>query len=137
MLGNGIDIAIKAIVVIINNYFNDYKKLKNEITSLQNISNYFLGFKYCQVDLSLNYIVDLVQDRCNDVFLTEINGLVNNIYSKTISLNIVIIIFIFISALIIVFFIIKNILGLDDLVLNSTSRINRSICYIKIQNLSN
>ena len=136
LVNNGIDIALNAMIIIINNFFNDFLRLKNELISLQNISYYFINFKYTRIDLSLNYLLSLVQDRSNTVFFEQITELVNDIDTQTISLNMVIIIFIVIYTIIIVFVIIKNILDLDALILSSTSRINRSTCYIKIQNLS-
>ena len=41
----------------IDNYYNDFKKLRNEIKYFDNITHYFTGFKYRQMDLSLNYLL--------------------------------------------------------------------------------
>ena len=57
--------------IAVNNYFKDFKKLKNKITSLQNVSDFFIGYKYSQIDLSVNYLLSLVQDRSNNVFLNK------------------------------------------------------------------
>ena len=134
---DGIDVAIKTIIVATNNYFNDFKKLKSKIKNLEDVENYFIGFKYKQLDLSLNYLLSLVQDRIATVFTEEIDSFVDNINTVTIILDLIIIIFVFISAIILVFIIIRNLLDLDNLVQRSTTRINRSTCYIKMENLNN
>ena len=135
MVTDGMDIALKFISQTINSFYNDFKELKNKIKSLKDVSDYFLNFKYKQVNISLNYLIPFVTDRSADSFLVEINELVKKINTTIICLDLLI--FIFIYALILVFVIIKNLLDLEDLLLNSTSRIIRSTCYIKTQNISN
>ena len=136
IVNNGIDIALRAMIQVITNYYNDFQKLRNEINSFDYINEHFTTFKYRQVDLSLNYLLSLVEDRSAAAFLLEINDLIKNFDSTIISLDIVIIVFIFISSIFIVFVIITNLLDLADLVQKSTSRINKATSYIKIQNVS-
>ena len=133
IVNNGVNVALKAIVQEIDNYFHDYLKVKDNIKSFENITFYFIDIKYRQIDMSLNFLLSLVEERTSDVFLAEVNQLNNSFNTKIIILNIAIISLSAFISLMLMLIVIKSILEVLAIIENSTTRINKSICLIKVR----
>ena len=131
MAKKGIDVGLKTISQEIYNTFRDFDHLKNEIHSLEDIKNNFMTENFAQVDLSLNFLLSEVEDRCAEVFLEEANDLIKSFKTVIISLNVFIIVFLTIISLSLIFLIINRITILLNLIKKSTMRISISINVIK------
>ena len=55
-----------------DNYY-DYLEDKNTIKSFENITFYFFDRKYRQIDMNLNFLLSLVEERIGDVFFAKVN----------------------------------------------------------------
>ena len=131
MAKKGIDVGLKTIAQEIYNTFRDFEQLKDEIYSLEDIKNNFMTENFAQVDLSLNFLLYEVEDRCAEVFLEEANDLIKSFKTVIISLNVFIIVFLTIISISLIFLIINRITILLKLIKKSTMRISMSINVIK------
>ena len=131
MAKKGIDVGLKTIAQEIYNTFRDFEQLKDEIYSLEDVKNNFMTENFAHVDLSLNFLLFEVEDRCAEVFLEEANDLIKSFKTVIISLNVFIIVFLTIISLSLIFLIINRITILLNLIKKSTMRISMSINVIK------
>ena len=60
----GIDIGLKTVAQEIYNFYKDFTVLREEIKELNDIKKYFINDDYIQVDLSLNFLLSEVEDKC-------------------------------------------------------------------------
>ena len=127
----GIDVGLKSIAQVIYNDFGDFLQLREKLDSLENVKHYFMTEDFTQVDLSLNFLLYEVEERCADAFLEEAENLINSFETVIISLNVFIIIFLTIISLSLIFLIINRITILLNLIKKSTLRISISINFMK------
>ena len=132
---NGIDVGLKTVAQIIYNIYKDYNQLKNKIINFDKIKEYFINDKYIQIDMSLNFLLNMVEDRCAEAFLIDCDNLINRFRAILITLNIFIIIFLGVVSLFLTFFIIDKIVHLSNLVEKSSFRLSTTICFIKERNI--
>ena len=116
---------------MIYNDFGDFLQLREKLDSLENVKHYFMTEDFTQVDLSLNFLLYEVEERCADAFLEEAENLINSFETVIISLNVFIIIFLTIMSLSLIFLIINRITILLNLIKKSTLRISISINFMK------
>ena len=131
MVKKGIDIGLKTIAQVIYNMFDDYLDLKNILNDTAIIKERFVTRDFVQIDVSLNFLLYMVEERCAEVFLIEALNLKNDFKTIIISLNIFIIIFLAIISILMIFLIINKITRLLNLVEKSSLRISISINQLK------
>ena len=127
----GIDVGLKTIAQEIYNNFRDFKQLKDQLHTLEDVKRHFMTENYAQVDLSLTFLLYEVEDRCANAFLEEANDLITSFKTVIISLNVFIIIFLTIISISLIFLIINRITILLNLIKKSTLRISISINFMK------
>ena len=131
LVKKGIDIGLKTIAQVIYNMFDDYLDLKNILNDTAIIKERFVTRDFVQIDVSLNFLLYMVEERCAEVFLIEALNLKNDFKTIIISLNIFIIIFLAIISILMIFLIINKITRLLNLVEKSSLRISISINQLK------
>ena len=127
----GVDVGLKTIAQGIYNMFDDYQVLKNELNSIENVKKYFLNEDFMQIDLSLNFLVSFIEDRCADAFLIEAEDLINDFKAVIISLNAFIIVFLTVISICLIVLLINRITFLLNLIEKSSTRISISINFLK------
>ena len=135
LIKKGVDVGLKAIAQQIYNMFDDYLSLKNDLDSYEKIQKHFLDEAFIQIDLSLNFLLTKVEDRCAEGFLLEAKNLISDFKTIIISLNIFIIIFLAFISLCMIFLIINRITWLLSLIEKSSMRVSISINLLKEKNL--
>ena len=133
---NGIDVGLKTAAQVIYNIFRDYLQLKTQIDSIEKIKTYFISEDYRQIDLSLNFLLVQVEDRCANAFLIDSNNLISRFRAVIISLNIFIITFLGIVSFFLTIFIIDKISNVSHLIEKSSVRLSTTICFIKERNIA-
>ena len=131
----GIDVGVKSIAQEIYNMFDDYLLVKDELGTFDKIKQRFINADYNQIDLSLNFLLSMVEDRCAEVFLVEAEDLITNFKTIIISLNIFVIVFLAIIYISMIFLIINRITILLHLIEKSSMRISISINLLKEKNV--
>ena len=132
---NGIDVGLKTVAQVIYNVYKDFLQLKNQIDDVEKIKEHFINDDYRQVDMSLNFLLNLVEDRCAAAFLIDCNKLINKFRALLITLNIFIIVFLVANSIFLTFFIIDRIVHLSNLIEKSSLRLSTTICFIKEKNI--
>ena len=133
----GVDVGLKTIAQSIYNMFDDYRVLKNQLNSIENVKKYFVNQDFMQIDLSLNFLVSFVEDRCADAFLIEAENLINNFKAVIISLNVFIIVFLTVISICLIVLLINRIIYILNLIEKSSTRISISINFLKEKNFGN
>ena len=127
----GVDIGIKSIAQQIYGMLDDYFVIKNQLTNTTIIKDYFITKEFLQIDMSLNFLLYMVEEKCAKVFLIEADDLIKDFKTIIISLNIFIIIFLSIISILLIFLIINRITRLLNLIEKSSLRISISINQLK------
>ena len=127
----GIDIGLKSIAQQIYSLFDEYNVVKNRINNIEFIKQHFITKDYLKIDLSLNFLLYMVEQRCAEVFLIEADELITDFKTVIISLNIFIIIFLAIISISMIYLIINRITLLINLVEKSSLRISISVNSLK------
>ena len=134
IIKNGVDVGLRTIAHEIYNMLDDYLKLKNKLNTYDELKKYFLNEEFIKIDLSLNFLLTEVEDRCAEMFILEADDLIANFKNIIISLNIFIIIFLAIISIAMVFLIINRITLLSNLIEKSSMRVCISINLLKEKN---
>ena len=134
LFSEGIEIGINAIFQRIQNTFIDYLNVKNDINVMSDITN-FIGASYQRIDMNLNFVINLIEERINEAFLEDVNDLKKSADRNVIIYNIVLIAFLAIMALIVISLIVSKIISLDKMIEESTLRLNKAFCFIKLKNM--
>jgi hypothetical protein len=87
------------------------------------------------MDISLNFIFILVEDRCAEAFILDCNHLVLSFKKIIISFNIFIICFLAIGSLLVTLLIIGQISKLANVIDKSSLRLCTTFCFIKEKNI--
>ena len=133
----GIDVGLKTIAQEIYNMFKDFLLLKENIKELDDIKTYLINEDFIQIDLSLNFLLFLVEDRCAETFLEEAMDLTSNFKAVIITLNVFLFIFLSIISISLIYLVVDRITSLLDLVEKSSMRISISINFMKEKNFGN
>ena len=127
----GVDVGLKSLAQEVNNFYKDFTLLKDKIKEIEDVKRYFINEDFIQIDISLNFLIAMVEDRCAEAFLEEANILINSFKTIIISLNVFIIIFLAIISISLIFLIINRITMLLNLIKKSSMRISISINFLK------
>ena len=137
MVSDGIDVAINAMVQETQNLYNDYsKKTKVNITK-EDVSSWYINTKFKQVDVNLNFVLSLVQERIYTAFLKDANDLTNKFQIEINVFNSCAIIYCCLLGLFVVIYVVNKIQNMTRVVEVSTMRLNQAFCFIKENNLGN
>ena len=145
MIADGIDVAINAIVQETQNIYNDYKKIKiarlaindtSEITK-EEVNNWYINDKFKQVDVNLNFVLSLVQQRIYTAFLDDSDNLTHKFQNMINIFNSCAIIYCCLLGIFVIIFVVYKIKNMTRVVEVSTMRLNKAFFFIKENNLGN
>ena len=137
MLSDGIDVAINAMVQETQNLYNDYNKTYIENIAMEDVSKRYINVKFKQVDINLNFVLSLVQERIYTAFLKDANDLTNKFQKEINIFNSCAIIYCCLLGVFVVIYVVNKIQRMTKVVEVSTMRLNRAFCFIKENNLGN
>ena len=144
MLSDGIDVAINAMVQQTQNTYNDYVSIKNKSTQEQidnmkisDVTKNYIDDKFKQVDVNLNFVLSLVQERIYKAFLEDAISLKDKFQNQINIFNSMAIIYCVILGAFVMIYVINKIKGMTSTVEVSTMRLNKAFCFIKENNLGN
>ena len=145
MIADGIDVAINAIVQETQNIYNDYKKIKDariannvsvEITK-EEVNDWYINDKFKQVDVNLNFVLSLVQQRIYTAFLEDSDNLTHKFQNMINIFNACAIIYCCLLGIFVIIFVVYKIKNMTRVVEVSTMRLNKAFFFIKENNLGN
>ena len=149
MIADGIDVAINAIVQETQNIYNDYKKIKDERAvdkgdgkkvldiTRENVTSWYINNKFKQVDVNLNFVLSLVQQRIYTAFLEDSNNLTHKFQNMINIFNSCAIIYCCLLGIFVIIFVVYKIMNMTKVVEVSTMRLNKAFFFIKENNLGN
>ena len=137
MVSDGIDVAINAMVQETQNLYNDYNKTNIKDITKEEVSNRYINVKFKQVDINLNFVLSLVQERIYTAFLKDANDLTNKFQNEINIFNSCAIIYCCLLGIFVVIYVVNKIQKMTKVVEVSTMRLNRAFCFIKENNLGN
>ena len=144
MITDGIDVAINAMVQQTQNIYNDYKSIKENSTQSQidnmeflDVRRNYVDNKFKQVDINLNFVLSLVQERIYKAFLEDATSLTNKFQKQINIFNSLAIIYCVTLGLFVMIYVINKIQRMTRTVEVSTMRLNKAFCFIKENNLGN
>jgi len=137
MLSDGIDVAINAMVQETQNLYNDYNKTYIDNIAMEDVSKRYINVKFKQVDINLNFVLSLVQERIYTAFLKDANDLTNKFQKEINIFNSCAIIYCCLLGVFVVIYVVNKIQRMTKVVEVSTMRLNRAFCFIKENNLGN
>ena len=144
MISDGIDVAINAMVQQTQNTYNDYlsiksNKTKEEISNMElsEVTKNYVDEKFKQVDVNLNFVLSLVQERIYKAFLEDATSLKDKFQNQINIFNSLAIIYCVILGSFVMIYVINKIKRMTTTVEVSTMRLNKAFCFIKENNLGN
>jgi hypothetical protein len=144
MVTDGIDVAINAMVQQTQNTYNDYISIKSKSTQEQidnmdisDVTNNYIDKKFKQVDVNLNFVLSLVQERIYKAFLEDATTLKDKFQNQINIFNSLAIIYCVILGSFVMIYVINKIKKMTSTVEVSTMRLNKAFCFIKENNLGN
>ena len=144
MITDGIDVAINAMVQHTQNIYNDYSAIKLKSTQdeidnmeLSDVSKNYIDDNFRQVDVNLNFVLSLVQERIYKAFLEDATTLKDKFQTQINIFNSVAIIYCIILGSFVMIYVINKIKRMTLTVEVSTMRLNKAFCFIKENNLGN
>ena len=137
MLSDGIDVAINAMVQETQNLYNDYNRSSKIDISMDVVRNRYINNKFMQVDVNLNFVLSLVQERIYTAFLKDANDLTNKFQTQINIFNSCAIIYCCLLGIFVVVYVVNKIQNMTKVVEVSTMRLNKAFCFIKENNLGN
>ena len=142
MIADGIDVAINAIVQETQNIYSDYKKNVKEsnnsiIITRENVTNWYINNKFKQVDVNLNFVLSLVQQRIYTAFLQDSDELTHKFQNMINIFNACAIIYCCLLGIFVIIFVVYKIKNMTRVVEDSTMRLNKAFFFIKENNLGN
>ena len=145
MIADGIDVSINAMVQETQNIYNDYKKIKDarianndtvQITK-EEVNNWYINDKFKQVDVNLNFVLSLVQQRIYTAFLEDSDNLTHKFQNMINIFNACAIIYCCLLGIFVIIFVVYKIKNMTRVVEVSTMRLNKAFFFIKENNLGN
>ena len=144
MIADGIDVAINAIVQETQNIYSDYNKnVKSAgddstiVITRENVTNWYINNKFKQVDVNLNFVLSLVQQRIYTAFLSDSDNLTHKFQNMINIFNSCAIIYCCLLGIFVIIFVVYKIKSMTKIVEDSTMRLNRAFFFIKENNLGN
>jgi len=144
MLTDGVDVAINAMVQQTQNTYNDYKAIKENSTQehidnmeLSEVTEIYIDAKFKQVDVNLNFVLSLVQERIYKAFLEDAISLKDKFQNQINIFNSCAIVYCILLGLFVMIYVINKIRRMTLTVEVSTMRLNKAFCFIKENNLGN
>jgi len=143
MIKDGIDVAINAIVQETQNIYNDFNKIQTELngtyinSTRENVTKWFINEKFKQVDVNLNFVLSLVQQRIYTAFLEDSDSLTHKFQNQINIFNSCAIIYCCLLGIFVIIFVVYRIQNMTKVVEDSTMRLNRAFFFIKENNLGN
>jgi len=137
MLSDGIDVAINAMVQETQNIYNDYYKKNSTNVTREQVSEWYINDQFKQVDINLNFVLSLVQERIYTAFLKDANDLTNKFQNEINIFNSCAIVYCCLLGLFVVIYVVNKIQRMTKVVEVSTMRLNKAFCFIKENNLGN
>jgi hypothetical protein len=142
MIADGIDVAINAIVQETQNIYNDYKKIRDSNNGLleikkEDVTNWYINDKFKQVDVNLNFVLSLVQQRIYTAFLDDSDNLTHKFQNMINIFNSCAIIYCCLLGIFVIIFVVYRIKNMTKIVEDSTMRLNKAFFFIKENNLGN
>ena len=143
MISDGIDVAINAMVQQTQNTYNDYLSIKNKtkgqnvIITISDVTENYVDEKFKQVDVNLNFVLSLVQERIYKAFLEDATSLKDKFQNQINIFNSLAIIYCVILGSFVMIYVINKIKRMTTTVEVSTMRLNKAFCFIKENNLGN
>ena len=145
MIADGIDVSINAIVQETQNIYNDYKKIKiarqisgdNSTITKEEVNNWYINDKFKQVDVNLNFVLSLVQQRIYTAFLDDSDNLTHKFQNMINIFNSCAIIYCCLLGIFVIIFVVYKIKNMTRVVEVSTMRLNKAFFFIKENNLGN
>ena len=137
MVSDGIDVAINAMVQETQNLYNDYNKTNIKNITREEVSSRYINVKFKQVDINLNFVLSLVQERIYTAFLKDANDLTNKFQNQINIFNSCAIIYCCLLGIFVVVYVVNKIQKMTKVVEVSTMRLNKAFCFIKENNLGN
>jgi hypothetical protein len=142
MIADGIDVAINAIVQETQNIYNDYKKIRDSNNGLleikkEDVTNWYINDKFKQVDVNLNFVLSLVQQRIYTAFLEDSDNLTHKFQNMINIFNSCAIIYCCLLGIFVIIFVVYRIKNMTKIVEDSTMRLNKAFFFIKENNLGN
>ena len=144
MVADGIDVAINAMVQQTQNTYNDYTSIKDKYTQeevdnmeLSEITKNYVDAKFKQVDINLNFVLSLVQERIYKAFLEDATTLKDKFQNQINIFNSLAIIYCVILGFFVMIYVINKVKRMTTTVEVSTMRLNKAFCFIKENNLGN
>ena len=144
MLTDGVDVAINAMVQQTQNTYNDYKAIKENSTQeridnmeLSEVTDIYIDEKFKQVDVNLNFVLSLVQERIYKAFLEDAISLKDKFQNQINIFNSCAIVYCILLGLFVMIYVINKIKRMTLTVEVSTMRLNKAFCFIKENNLGN
>ena len=144
MISDGIDVAINAMVQQTQNTYNDYISIREKSTQTQidnmeilEVRRNYVDEKFKQVDINLNFVLSLVQERIYTAFLEDATSLTNKFQKEINIFNSIAIIYCVTLGLFVMIYVINKIKRMTTTVEVSTMRLNKAFCFIKENNLGN
>ena len=141
MLTDGIDVAINAMTQQTQNSYNDYKNYansdkKNNLT-FNDITERYATSLFKQVDVNLDFVLSLVQERIYTAFYIDANTLTDKFQNEINIFNSVAIIYCVLLGFFVMIYVITKVKIMTKTVEVSTMRLNKAFCFIKENNLGN
>ena len=140
VLSEGIKMAVAFIYQHIINIYEDYKKEKEIIKEIK-LSSYikekFINIQYEQIDINLNYVFIVIENRIYEAFISDLTSLINKNNTIIEILNICAIIYIFIVEFIVMVFIVFNLKGRTKIIEEVTIKLNNSFNFMLKRNANN
>ena len=144
MIADGIDVAINAIVQETQNIYNDYKGIEKKdkdgndlpITK-EDVTRWYINDKFKQVDVNLNFVLSLVQQRIYTAFLEDSDNLTHKFQNMINIFNSCAIIYCCLLGIFVIIFVVYRIKNMTKVVEVSTMRLNKAFFFIKENNLGN
>jgi hypothetical protein len=132
LLSNGIESTINMYSKEIYNYYNIFLLLRNNITKLNDIQYIFSDERYKILNTNLNHIFIFLEEMFFKYFLEDEKNIVDNFYLTIKIINIIEICYCLLLNLFSILFIYPFIMKIVSSVENASSRINCSLCRMKI-----
>ena len=136
LLEQGYDAAIKALYQNILNLYNDYKNIPSAyLMTKENITKYFNKTELWQLDLNLNFVVNLMQDVIYNLFARDQKKFKDDFKNRVSVFNSCAIAYSVFSGFFIIVFILYPLKQKSLVVERSTNRMNRAFLFIRENNL--
>ena len=137
MISDGIDVAINAMVQETQNLYNDYNKKNLTNVTKEQVTEWYINVQFKQVDINLNFVLSLVQERIYTAFLKDANDLTSKFQKEINIFNSCAIIYCTLLGIFVVIYVVNKIQRMTKIVEVSTMRLNKAFCFIKENNLGN